>query len=228
MRYLRLLSALKSGEVKGHFGQWAEDVLVRKLFPPKKREGFYLDLGAYHPYKHSNTAYFWLRGWRGINVDANPNSIKLFNSVRPTDKNLWAAVIPESDYQAGIREVELRIPAAMDARSGISATGTISPVLSDQRGFVSKLVVPAASSRSIIDDHQVRAIDYLNIDVEGVDEAALGDIDLAGLRPTVITIEDYSVGLQQLSRSNISRLMEAHHYEFAGRAGPTSIFRACN
>jgi hypothetical protein len=225
MRLLGLISAVASGAVKGHFGQWAEDVLVRKLFPTKKSQGLYVDLGAYHPYKHSNTAYFWLRGWHGINVDANPNSIKLFNSVRPADKNLWAAIIPDQDYRAGVREIELGVPAEMDSKKGISATGTVNTRLNEERGFRKKLLVPTASSRSILEDHHITAIDYLNIDVEGVDDIALVDIDLSKLRPTVISIEDYSVGLRQLTESKVTLLLEAHHYELAGRAGPTSIFR---
>jgi hypothetical protein len=32
-----MYSALLSGGIKGNFGQWAEDVKVRKLFPKNKK-----------------------------------------------------------------------------------------------------------------------------------------------------------------------------------------------
>jgi hypothetical protein len=56
VRIQYLIEAIFSGGIKGHFGQWAEDVIVRKLFPKNKNHGIYLDLGAYHPFIFSNTS----------------------------------------------------------------------------------------------------------------------------------------------------------------------------
>lgn len=91
---IKLTKTILSGSIKGHFGQWGEDILVRKLFPRKKSTGVYLDLGAYHPFKHSNTAFFWLKGWHGFNIDANPETIKIFKKTRPKDINIHSAAIP--------------------------------------------------------------------------------------------------------------------------------------
>ncbi len=56
-----MYSALLSGGIKGNFGQWAEDVKVRKLFPKIKKDGVFVDLGAYPPFFHSNTVYLWIK-----------------------------------------------------------------------------------------------------------------------------------------------------------------------
>jgi len=48
MKPYYFLKAVFAGNAKGHFGQPAEDALVRKLFP-KRMSGTYLDLGAFHP-----------------------------------------------------------------------------------------------------------------------------------------------------------------------------------
>lgn len=37
--------------------------------------GIYVDIGAHHPFRFSNTYVFYKRGWRGINVDAMPGSM---------------------------------------------------------------------------------------------------------------------------------------------------------
>jgi hypothetical protein len=121
----RLASALLSRSIKGHFGQWGEDILVRKLFPKNRANGTYLDIGCYHPFIHSNTAYLWLKGWRGYNIDANAQTIKIFDKIRPQDANIWLAIIAQSQYDAGLREVSLLTPDASDNASGISATGTV-------------------------------------------------------------------------------------------------------
>ena len=99
--FKRTVKTVLSRNVKGHFGQWGEDILVRKLFSKNKKNGIYLDIGAYHPFKHSNTAYLWMKGWNGINIDANRNSISIFNKIRPYDINIWSAVIPSSEIKGG-------------------------------------------------------------------------------------------------------------------------------
>ena len=98
-----MFSALFSGGIKGHFGQGAEDVLVRKLFPRTKKDGVYLDIGAYHPFKHSNTAWFWMKGWRGYNIDANGNVTIGAGNVLVTSQ-AWSNVAP--NVTAGIFEID--------------------------------------------------------------------------------------------------------------------------
>jgi hypothetical protein len=146
----KLVSALFSGGIKGHFGQWAEDVLIRKLFDKSKKNGVYLDIGSYHPFAHSNTAYFWMKGWRGFNVDANPHTIKIFNKYRPSDTNIWTAIVPAADYDNGTRQVSLMLPAKADYSSGVAATGTVNDSVGNERGFSETLKVPAMSVASLL------------------------------------------------------------------------------
>ena len=69
MSFFKTFLALFKGQIKAHTGQFGEDVVIKKIFDHKKKNGFYVDLGAHHPFLHSNTAFFWLKGWNGINVD---------------------------------------------------------------------------------------------------------------------------------------------------------------
>jgi FkbM family methyltransferase len=220
----KLASALFSGGIKGHFGQWAEDVLIRKLFDKSKRNGVYLDIGSYHPFTHSNTAYFWMKGWHGFNVDANPHTIKLFNKYRPTDTNIWTAIIPAVDYENGTRRVSLMLPSKADYSSGVAATGTVNNSVGNERGFSETQEVPATSVASLLENKNIKNIDYLNIDIEGYDEIILSEIDFSIITPTVVTVEDYSDNLEQLVNSRITNLMKGNGYALAGRAGPTSVF----
>lgn len=220
----KLASALFSGSIKGHFGQWAEDVLIRKLFDKTKKTGVYLDIGSYHPFTHSNTAYFWMKGWHGFNVDANPHTVKLFNKYRPTDANIWAAIIPAVDYESGIRQVSLMLPSKADYSSGVVAAGTVNNSVGNERGFSETQEVPAVSVASLLKNKDIKNIDYLNIDIEGYDEVILSEIDFSIITPTVVTVEDYSDNFDQLVNSRITSLMKGHGYALAGRAGPTSVF----
>ena len=73
------------------YSQEGEDMILKRIFNEKKN-GFYIDVGAHHPKRFSNTHYFYLKGWRGINIDAMPSSMKLFNKQRPKDINLEIAI----------------------------------------------------------------------------------------------------------------------------------------
>ncbi len=220
----KLASALFSGGIKGHFGQWAEDVLIRKLFDKSKKNGVYLDIGSYHPFTHSNTAYFWMKGWHGFNVDANPHTIKIFNKYRPSDTNIWTAIVPAADYDNGIRQVSLMLPTKADYSSGVAATGTVNNSVGNERGFSETLEVPALSIASLLKNKNIKNIDYLNVDIEGYDEIILSEIDFSTLTPTVVTVEDYSDDFEMLVSSGVTNVMRKNGYVLAGRAGPTSVF----
>jgi len=62
------------------YSQEGEDMILRRLFE-KQNTGFYVDVGAHHPKRFSNTFFFYKKGWRGINIDAMPNSMSLFNKL---------------------------------------------------------------------------------------------------------------------------------------------------
>ena len=78
-----------------YYSQEGEDCILRVLFQGKET-GYYVDVGAHHPYRYSNTAVFYKRGWSGLNIDATPGSMDLFNEHRPRDVNIEAAVSDEN------------------------------------------------------------------------------------------------------------------------------------
>jgi hypothetical protein len=77
------------------YAQNREDVILNRIFKDVK-DGFYIDIGAYHPAVASVTKAFYDRGWSGINVE--PGSVfDELERARPRDVNLKAAVV---DYDA--------------------------------------------------------------------------------------------------------------------------------
>ena len=54
--------------------------------------GFFVDVGCYHPLHLNNTYLLYKKNWRGINVDLSELSIDLFNSIRSEDININSAV----------------------------------------------------------------------------------------------------------------------------------------
>src|SRR5688500_140097 len=75
----------------------AEDLVIQRLFDTvifkaRSKTGFYLDIGAFHPIIHSNTYFFYLKGWRGVNVEPNPQYISDFAHARPDDVTINAGL----------------------------------------------------------------------------------------------------------------------------------------
>ena len=69
------------------YSQNGEDLILNR-FLENKKNGFYIDIGAHHPIRFSNTYLFYKKGWRGINIDAMPGSMDLFNKIRSRDINI--------------------------------------------------------------------------------------------------------------------------------------------
>jgi len=76
---------------KKTYSENGEDLFILKYFK-NLNNGFYIDVGAYHPFFLSNTHLLFKKKWEGINVDINAASIEIFNDVRPNDYNINVAV----------------------------------------------------------------------------------------------------------------------------------------
>ena len=66
--YYNLYIRHKAFKKRKTYSQNQEDLFIDNYFKDKK-DGFYLDVGCYHPIKFSNTALLYNRGWQGINID---------------------------------------------------------------------------------------------------------------------------------------------------------------
>ena len=71
--------------------QEGENVILERIFA-KKNKGYYIDIGAHHPVRFSNTLNLYQKGWTGINVEPNQETIEIFRKMRSRDLNLNIAV----------------------------------------------------------------------------------------------------------------------------------------
>jgi FkbM family methyltransferase len=163
------------------FSQKGEDRIIFELLGYPSR-GFYVDVGAYHPMTFSNTYYFYLRGWRGINIEPMPHHYKLFVQDRMRDINLNCGVGRVSDnltfYQLD--------PETLSTFSQAEAERVAQ--LPDHR-LVQKYPVEVRSLRDIFEEQQPPIIDFLSIDVEGGEMDVLEGNDWSRWCPRVIVLE---------------------------------------
>lgn len=75
------------------YSQFGDDMQLINLFRQIGIEKpSYLDIGAHHPYVMSNTAALYLKGSRGINVEADKDLLLAFVAEREEDINVQAVV----------------------------------------------------------------------------------------------------------------------------------------
>jgi FkbM family methyltransferase len=196
------------------FSQAGEDIVVRNLFYERLssgQPGFFVDVGAFHPYKHSNTYYLYKCGWRGINIEPTPGRIDLFNKVRPLDINLEVAVAGEEgelDFYFFGEDSTLNT-TALDYTKKLETEDKIKKIIK----------VPTKQLKTILSENigDDRAIDFLSIDIEGFEETALNSNDWEKYRPKVIAVEIYAFSNEDLLNSEVAGLLIDKDYEFFSR-----------
>lgn len=186
-----------------YYSQGGEDAIVSKIFNfmiPVK-QGFYFDIGAYHPYKHSNTYLLHKAGWKGINVDPRPGSKALFNSIRKNDINI----------EAGIGSAEGKLTYyIMKEHPTMNTFSRENLERMNMLGEVKETIdVPVFTISSILREYpEVKSIDYMNIDAEGFEMEILEGLDFNTISPGVISIEQNNVcSFQDVLNSPVNKFL---------------------
>ena len=171
------------------------DLIIDHLLINTKK-GIYIDVGCNHPIKYNNTYLLYKKGWRGINIDADKTSIKLFNKFRKKDHNLNCIV---SDKE------EIKEFYYYHARSAIN---TISKDLVDSRISKPKRIIKEKSTtlNKIIENSPFAEskINLLSIDIENHEYEALKNFNFLKYKVDVIVIECIDINQKKLEMYNQS------------------------
>ena len=146
------------------FSWEGEDVLAAKICGDVLgiAKGIYVDIGAHHPHDLSNTELLYRRGWRGINIDATPGSMEAFREHRPEDINIECGIGRED----GIGVFHLFANGTLNGFLGPEA---LQSQISRGEAYLGNVEMQMRSIASILSEHNVDAVDLLNIDVEGME-----------------------------------------------------------
>jgi FkbM family methyltransferase len=200
------------------FSQYGEDLMLAVSLLPGRR-GRYVDVGAYHPWRTSNTYKLYLRGWSGVTIEPNPDVAPLFRRVRPRDAHVVSGVAPEVG--------ELTYYRFADGKLNTFSEGQARVYLDQGAPGLDPLRVACRPLQDILDEHACGPIDLLSIDCEGYDLAALQSLDFGRCRPTAVIIEDYEA-FEKLKtgagNSQIEVLLRAKAYAPVGQTMYSSLY----
>ncbi len=211
----RMLYSVKS------FSQDGEDIVLNSFYEGKKNyKGFYVDIGAHHPFRFSNTQFFYKKGWRGINIEPTVHLYNTFKKYRKKDINLNIGI---SNSEKSLTFYEFNEPAL----------NSFDKELSNQRNNDSKNKYKIINTREIkihklaevLDKNlpENQKIDFFNIDVEGLDLDVLKSNNWDKYSPSYIFIEG-KIDFKNVGQSEIYNYLLAKKYQFVAKTRRTLLF----
>lgn len=183
------------GPSNKYYSQFGEDYLLWEFFHGK-RNGFYVDVGAFDGIYLSNTYSFEQKGWKGICIEPNPEMFRLCRENRPQDLCLNLACIGSPHLKEvnfyvediGLLSTTINNKAKTDdIRQRYHNRGLTFPGLKE-------ITVKAASLNNILETHfpGIKKIDFINIDTEGNELEVLEGIDTTRFDTRVFIIEAHN------------------------------------
>ena len=201
------------------YSQEGEDVVLNRLFE-KKTSGFYVDIGAHHPHRFSNTYLFYLKGWTGINIDAMPGSMAPFKQSRPRDINLEIPILLERSKMIYYQFNE-------------PALNGFSPELSMERNektkyrIINEINLEGFPLSEVLENHipdKKINIDFMSVDVEGLDLEVLKSNDWDRFRPNILLVELLGSSLDSIWDDPVYQFLSKKKYLVFSKCIKTVIF----
>lgn len=192
------------------YSQSGEDMILNTIFSNIEK-GTYVDVGACNPYYQSNTQFFYDKGWSGINIDANEESIKNLNEIRTRDKNVLALI---SDKEEELEYFYYENPFY----NGCVYNQNIPSKLLYSKKMKSTTLTQIFLSENLTN------INFLSIDVEGYDYKVLASLDLNSFKPQVIVVESFQTDINSELKSDSTKLLDKNGYLLMGKTVTNSIY----
>ena len=185
---------------KNFYSQFGEDKVLKEILKININKGFYVDVGCYHPKKHSNTYLLYKKGWKGINIDIEKNKIEVFKMSRPNDINILAAV---SDKKRLVKVHKTQ------------SYGVGSKIIDNTKIKSNLNVLETKTLNEVIEKtvYKNRKIDLLNIDTEGEDFNVLKSLNMKKYNPSIIIIESHLKSINEILKSKIYIFLVKKNYQ---------------
>ena len=190
-----------------------EDSVVLEYFKDK-RNGFYVDVGCYHPIHRNNTYLLHKKNWNGINIDTSQLSIDLFDYMRPKDLNYNCAVSNKNEIIKLFYQKEL---------------SQLSTIEKDQakkvfQGNIREKNIQAFTLDEILsrDKYKNNKIDFLDVDVEGADLKVLEGLSFNKFQPELVCVEIHK---KKIKESDIYNFLTNKNYELLWSGVFSHIFK---
>ena len=202
------------------------DLIIDRIFS-KKNKGIYIDVGCNHPIKFNNTYILYKKGWSGLNIDVDKESIEQFNKLRKRDENVQSLVTSKDDEEKELFFYHKR-----------SAINTLSKDLAELRGNNYKEIkrIKGKSLNYLIENSKLKnfKINLMSIDIENYEFEALKYFDFKKYNIDVIVteitdssikdLETYNLSLDRVINTDVYKLLIKNNYRLINWINSDLIF----
>ena len=178
-----------------------EDTAILNYFKDRKN-GFYVDVGCYHPIHRNNTHLLHMQNWSGVNIDTSQFSISLFNFMRPKDLNYNCAISDKNENLKLFYQKELSQLSTIEKSQAESVF----------QGDIKEKEINAFTLDEILsrDKYKNSKIDLLDIDVEGADIKVLRGLSFDKFKPELVCVEIHA---KEIEKSDIYNFLIDKNYK---------------
>ena len=161
------------------YAQNFEDVMLwRALWD--KENGFYIDIGAWDPVVDSVSKAFYEQGWRGVHVEPLPEYAEMIRQDRPDEKVYQVLIGAEAGEKIFYYIPETGLSTALNE---YAEKHRLEGYTIEERKY------PVITLAQLFDETGDREIDWLKIDVEGMEDDVLAGWGGNPTRPWIILLE---------------------------------------
>jgi FkbM family methyltransferase len=189
------------------YSQSFEDYILSIVFANKEK-GNYVDVGANNPLGASVTLYFYEKGWKGINIEPQKKWYDALNKERPKDVNLNIG-ISNKEGILKFYHFESAEPLSTFDREiaeNHSKDGKLKYI---------ELDIPVLTLTDVLIKNPFpEIINFIKIDVEGLEKEVLEGLDLTNFRPQVFVIEATLPNTSIPSHEPWEPILLNNNYEF--------------
>ncbi|CAN5237574.1 hypothetical protein BH09BAC2_BH09BAC2_11810 [soil metagenome] len=220
-KIIKSLPAYEHG--KTSYAQEGEDMIINRFFEHQKK-GVYVDVGAHHPFRFSNTAFFYKKGWTGINIDPLPSAAPLFKKYRKRDINIQKGVSLENRQLTYFSFNEPAYNTFNEEKANEYVDAKL--VLPD----VQKIKIDTVPLKSILDENLVPGtiIDFLSIDTEGMEMEVLMSNNWQKYQPTFLILESHFIEIEKFLNSELDVFVKQLGYTLVAKSYFSYIYKKNN
>lgn len=166
------------------YAQNREDIIINAFFD-NAEDGFYVDIGANHPVFDSVTKLFYLKGWTGVDIEPNVKLASMIRTDRPLDTVLQVGV---SDH---VGEETLRIynNTGLSTFSKKIMSESSEAYNAHKQKYIDVRVRVDTLANILGGIKDLKSIDFMKVDVEGLEYEVLKGNDWDKFRPELICVE---------------------------------------
>jgi hypothetical protein len=203
--------------LQNSFAQNGEDIVLNRFLIGHPR-GKFLDIGAYHPFKFSNTALLYKNGWTGTNIDASKSNLESFFKYRPLDFSVQNPVTKDG--------AELVFYEFEEAAFNTFSQSYVEELHNLGIFPISRGKIKTVEFQKIVEEYGSTDTYVLNIDVEGLDYDLLECPVFDEFKPCFIIFESSnSISFELLRLSENKSLF---HYDIVSVLFNSFILRSKN